>query len=265
MTYIQTPALKYKPQAIAEDVQDQVAVEEVLNIAVNHVPYTMTMRTPGSEEALVRGILLSEDVYTNWEENPIIQIVEKNNKGYITHVNALIKEDKISDGIHTKRNLVSVSSCGMCGKESFSTETPMEPLNILDKVQSQAIELAFEKMKQHQVLFEATGGTHAAAIFDKNLKLLGVEEDIGRHNAVDKIIGLLLNQHSLNQSLMLLVSGRLSYEIVSKCYRAQIPILASVSAPSSMAIEYAQKAGISLLAFCRKNQCTVYTHTARIY
>ncbi len=117
----------------------------------------------------------------------------------------------------------------------------------------------FEQMAAEQKVFKSSGGSHASAAFTTDGQLLAIYEDIGRHNAVDKVIGSLLLQRKLSQAACLLVSGRLSYEIVSKCFRARIPFLASVSAPSSMAVDYCAKTGITLLGFCRQNKCTVYT------
>lgn len=248
----------------ASMVHDALTVEEILNISINGEAYTMTMRTPGDEEALVRGILLSENVYNHKEINPIFFITEKNEQDFITKVNIIIPKENIKKGIDTKRNLVSVSSCGMCGKSEMDLTLdgekiiPKQKLNILN------IKKMFAKMSEHQNTFKHSGGSHASAAFTIDGKLLAIKEDIGRHNAVDKVIGSLLLEKKLDQAQCILVSGRLSYEIVSKCFNAKIPFLAAVSAPSSMSIEYCEKTGITLLAFCRENKCTVYTHEENI-
>lgn len=247
-----------------QEVQDALTVEEILNISVNDKPYTMTMRTPGDEEALTRGILLSEQVYDHQEEHPVFSIVEKNDKNLITKVNVQIPFHQLKEGINTQRNLIAVSSCGMCGKNEMELAMegdlikPKHPLSI------QLIGQMFQTMSLHQHTFKDSGGSHAAAAFTIDGKLLSVKEDIGRHNAVDKVIGSLLMNQTLKEAQCLLISGRVSYEIVSKCFRAQIPFLAAVSAPSSMAIEYCIKTGITLIAFCRQDKCTVYTHQENI-
>jgi len=122
----------------------------------------------------------------------------------------------------------------------------------------------FDKVSAQQKAFQQCGGTHAAGMFTINGELLVVQEDIGRHNAVDKAIGWLINNHQLDQAKCMTVSGRVSYEIVNKATAAGIPFLASVSAPSSLAVEESQKAGISLLAFCRNNKLTVYSNPGQL-
>lgn len=243
-----------------EAVQDALTVEEILNISINGAPYTMTMRTPGDEDALVRGILLSENVYIHSQVNPVFTVDEINDKGFITKMDVQIPLDALQSGIDTKRNLISVSSCGMCGKSEMELALEGDAIQPKRKLKMAHIAAMFDQMSTHQETFNSSGGSHASAAFTTEGILLSIKEDIGRHNAVDKVIGSLLLENKLHLAECLLVSGRLSYEIVSKCFRAKIPFLAAVSAPSSMAIEYCQKTGISLLAFCRRDRCTVYTH-----
>lgn len=257
------PGKKFANDSI-ENVEDALTVEEILNISINNEPYTMTMRTPGDEEALVRGILLSENVYDDRELDPGFFILEKNEKDYIKKVNVSIPANKLKEGIETKRNLISVSSCGMCGKSEMELAMEGDFIFPGQKLNIQLIAKMFDLMSTHQNTFKDSGGSHASAAFTTDGKLLSIKEDIGRHNAVDKVIGSLLLQKQLQDAQCLLVSGRLSYEIVSKCFRARIPFLAAVSAPSSMAIEYCNKTGITLLAFCRQDKCTVYSHPENI-
>ncbi|MBK7762894.1 MAG: formate dehydrogenase accessory sulfurtransferase FdhD [Bacteroidetes bacterium] len=240
-----------------KQVTDLITVEEMLGISVNGEPYTITMRTPGDEEALTRGILLTENVYANHVHNPVFDIVERNEEGVITKVNVQIPQDELLAGIHEKRNLLSVSSCGMCGKYDVDVSLhgvlkPTAKLNLL------LVPKLFDTMAKHQQLFTKSGGCHAAALFTIEGQFLDCKEDIGRHNAVDKTIGQVLLHHQLSLAEILLVSGRVSYEIVSKAHKAGIPYLCSVSAPSSMAIDYCRQSGITLLAFCRGDKFTVY-------
>lgn len=247
-----------------EMVEDRLAVEEMLSIAINGEPYTVTMRTPGNEKALVRGILLTENIFTRLDTQPNFVITNKNHLGYITEVNVEINDTDVQKGIETKRNLLSVTSCGMCGVQSVDLFLG-EPLANDVKLSCEMIPVMFEDMRQAQNIFEKSGGSHAAAAFDERGKLLSIQEDIGRHNAVDKVIGDLLLQGILREAVILSVSGRLSYEIIRKTYRAAIPFVAAVSAPSSLAVRSASEAGICLLAFCRKQQFTVYTYPERIH
>ncbi|GBL36254.1 sulfurtransferase FdhD [Filimonas sp.] len=245
------------------DVNDSLTVEEMLSISVNSKPYTITMRTPGFEEEHTRGILLTEDVYTNAEENPAFFVTEKNQQGYITKVNVVIPESQIQSGIHQQRNLLSVSSCGMCGKYEMDL-TLHGILQQEEKLKASLIEKMFEEMATHQENFAHTGGCHASASFTVDGKFLDCKEDIGRHNAVDKVIGSLLLSGRLHEAKVILVSGRVSYEIVSKAHKAGIPFLCSVSAPSSMAVEYCRQCGITLLAFCRESKFTLYSNEEKV-
>lgn len=221
------------------------------------------MRTPGDEEAHVRGILLTEDVYSNTQINPSFIILEKNELNIITKVNVEIDESELEQGISQQRNLLSVSSCGMCGKYEMDL-TLHGILQHNELLNALLIEKMFNEMASKQDAFSKSGGCHAAALYSIDGVLLDCKEDIGRHNAVDKVIGNLLLQHRLHEANVLLVSGRVSYEIVSKAHKAGIPFLCSVSAPSSMAVEYCRQCGITLLAFCRESKFTVYSNEDRV-
>ena len=250
-------AIKYQ-SGVETEVEDQLTVEEMLSISINGKPYTMTMRTPGYEEEHTRGILLSEDVYSGID-NPVYTILEKNERDYITKVNVVIPEIELGKGIGEARNLLSVSSCGMCGKYEADLELSGSKLQADAPLAPEVILSMFDVMSLAQANFEATGGSHASAAFNQEGAMLVCREDIGRHNAVDKVIGHLLINNLLPQAVCLIVSGRVSYEIVSKCYRAGITHLAAVSAPSSMAVEYCRDKGIHLFAFCRQHKLTKYS------
>ncbi len=240
-------------------VSDLLTSEEMLSISINGNPYTITMRTPGFEEEHVRGILLTEDVYSNQKVNPKFEIIEKNGEGYITKINVDIAPSELAKGIEQKRNLLSVSSCGMCGK--FEMDLTLHGrLQHHHYLQSSLVEKMFIEMSMHQEAFSKSGGCHASALFTIDGRFLDCKEDIGRHNAVDKVIGSLLMKGNLSNAQVILVSGRVSYEIISKTHKAGIPFLCSVSAPSSMAVEYCQQCGITLLAFCRGNKFTIYSN-----
>lgn len=265
-----TAAIKYVNHH-TETVTDHLTVEEILQISINGQPYTTTMRSPGDEEELVRGILWTEDVYTG-SANPPFFVTEKNEAGHIVKVNVNIPETELGQGITTQRNLMSVTSCGVCGKYELDLTLSGKKLNAPIELLPEQISAMFAHMKKAQNTFEQTGGSHASAAFNAQGECLGMFEDIGRHNAVDKVIGslamngLLADGHdSISDSVQpkkaycLIVSGRVSYEIVSKCYRAGIPYLAAVSAPSSMAVDYCKDKGIILLAFCREGKMTRYS------
>ena len=178
---------------------------------------------------------------------------------------AWIEPEHLNEGYYQSRSLLSVSSCGICGKRELGDLEMDEDALLIDcTLNAERIQRMFKAMEERQAVFLKTGGAHAAACFDSDGNMMVIQEDIGRHNAVDKVIGQLLNDNNLGRARCLLVSGRVSYEIVCKCYRAGIPFLAAVSSPSSMSIEIADRKGITLLAFCRGDVLTCYTHKHRL-
>ncbi len=249
----------------AKNITDVLAVEEALQIEINNEPFTVTMRTPGNDLELIRGLLFSEDVYTD-KDNPLNVIVKgENDQGILTKVNLIIDEKQLGKGYLNSRSLLSVASCGICGK----TELGEMDLSNLDSYGDKRIEIdhlydMFIQMNKNQPTFESSGGSHAAAAFDQEGKMLSVMEDIGRHNAVDKVIGELLEKRTIKDAVCMVVSGRVSYEIIIKAFRAKIPILAAVSAPSTLSVDFAKELNITLLGFCRESKATCYAHPERI-
>jgi len=263
MTYDQFPGLFYNNGSFSS-VNDVLAVEESLSIAVNGEPFTVTMRTPGFEAELIRGLLFTESVYCDLQIPPELEILHANAKGYVTSVNVKLAKDKILKDFVGSRNLVSASSCGLCGRTSFEETISNNLITENSSLDPTVIERMFSQMSDSQDAFKQSGGTHASAAFTLEGKMLAIHEDIGRHNAVDKLIGALIGKQLLEKTKCITVSGRISYEIVNKALAAGIPYIASVSAPSTMAVENAGKAGMTLMAFCRNKKLTVYTHTERI-
>jgi len=245
-------------------VDDLLAVEVSLNIALNHVPFTVTMRSPGNDAELITGLLFTEEVYRDAPEKLEIEISDTDSEGNTLAVNVAVPAAGILKDFSSSRNLISASSCGLCGRTSFEDTLSKNRVTDNTILTPERIELMFGRMNEHQKNFQLTGGTHAAAAFTEDGSLLSVMEDIGRHNAVDKVIGDLIIRKKLGSARCLLVSGRLSYEIVNKCSAAGIPFLASVSAPSNMAVEMASDRGITLMAFCRKNKLTIYSHPEKV-
>lgn len=255
--------IKYASNNTKTEITDPLAVEQMLKIAINNNELAVLMRTPGDDTELIRGFLYTEDIYKDLQINPEISITKTDELGYSTEVDVKIEPILIQSGYLNVRSLLSVSSCGICGKtelvhpkkatsaDAWSTHISFESINAL-----------FLKMQEKQTLFNHTGGTHAAAGYTLEGELLSIHEDIGRHNAVDKVIGDLLIKQALKNCKIMLLSGRASYEIVTKCFIAGIPVLAVVSAPSSLAVDYAKELGIMLIGFCRENRMTVYSGTA---
>lgn len=254
---------KYDATGVSQT-QDVLTSETALQINVNGTPFTITMRTPGDDKELVRGLLHSEGVIKNSGFTPVISI-EKDCEGVIGVAEVSIPKEELGDGYSNSRNLLSVSSCGICGKTELDDITAEGiALKAGPQIEAEAIQGMFQTMRNAQQNFEASGGCHAAAAFDSNGNMLSCKEDIGRHNAVDKVVGEILLKEQWKEASVLTVSGRISYEIIVKTFKARIPILCAVSAPSSLAVDYAKELGITLLAFCRNDRATCYAHPERI-
>jgi FdhD protein len=258
MAVLHYEAQKYQA-GIASAVDDVLTAEAALRISINGAVFTITMRTPGNEAALVRGLLYAEDMYRDLEEHPVITVEERNQYGYITAVAVQVDPEKMGSRDLNSRKLLSVSSCGICGNTELVDLNPGQSL--ADKpgtLSSSTVLHMFQQMRAGQDTFQLSGGSHASAAFARDGRLLTLQEDIGRHNAVDKVIGQLILDGQLGEAFSIIVSGRISYEIVSKAFVAGIPVLAAVSAPSSLAVDYARELGLTLLAFCREEKFTVY-------
>lgn len=252
--------LKYRSGQF-EDVVDTLTVEEAIQININNEAYTITMRTPGRDKELVRGLLYSEDIYKRRNGIFKFKTTNINEAGEVTSVNVEIDKKDIGKGYVTTRSILSVSSCGICGKRELDDiAVEGEPINNTLQLDPALIKLMLERMQEAQNAFEKSGGCHAAAAFDIEGNILDIQEDIGRHNAVDKVIGSLLFKGQLDDAKCLLVSGRVSYEIVTKAFVAKFPYLASVSAPSSLSVDYADQLGVTLLSFCRDDKATCYAN-----
>ena len=245
-------------------VKDTLAVEESLSVSINGEPFTVTMRTPGAETELVTGLLFTEEVYRDLNNFPVLEVTATSDKGFITSVNVKLPRENILKDFARTRNIISASSCGLCGRTSFEETLSKQKVDAAGIIDPQMVEAMFNSMSEHQDDFRQSGGTHASAAFTLDGKLLEIKEDIGRHNAVDKVIGGLILNHKLDEAACMTVSGRVSYEIINKAQSAGIAFLASVSAPSSMAVELATSAGITLMAFCRNKKLTVYSHPERV-
>ncbi len=246
-------------------VADRLTVEEALQINLNQKPFTVTMRTPGDDYFLVRGMLFTERVVTDPAADYEYSETRDPDTGLIIAVNVNLPPALVGRSSRGERSLLSTSSCGICGrKEWLEWELSGEPLRPRGKFAMKCLPALAAQMEAAQPAFSHSGGAHAAAAFTANAELLAVCEDIGRHNAVDKVVGKLLAAGNLRTATCLFISGRASYEIVIKAYRAGIPFLVAVSAPSSLAVDTAEKCGITLIAFCRESRATAYSHLASV-
>lgn len=259
-----TKAVKYIGGQ-AQETMEAVAGEAPLQIRVNGQPYTITMRSPGNDEILSMGLLFTEGIINTKDDvTGFSEVLNKSaDDNHIVDVD--ISEQALEGKKIFNRSIASTASCGVCGKiELCDLEGPERPLMNAERLDIALVPDLLQKMKKKQSMFDNTGGSHAAAIFSMDGALLSVQEDIGRHNAVDKVVGDLFMRNLLTKASILLISGRVSYEIVGKCAAASIPFLLAVSAPSSMAVDFCRRKGITLIAFCRENRATVYTHQENI-
>jgi FdhD protein len=240
-------------------IQDILVIEAPLQININDEPYTVVMRTPDNDKELIRGLLFAEDIYKS-EKTLFFNVQEKENE-IPTIINVQISKELLGKGYLNKRTLLSVSSCGICGKKELKDiNVEGKKLPQTNSFSSNILHEMFAKMNYVQDTFMNSGGSHAASLFNENYEFLTIKEDIGRHNAVDKVIGDLLIKNNLQHAKYLFVSGRVSYEIVSKAFIAKIPIIVAVSACSSLAIDFAKEFGICLIGFTRSKKMTIYSN-----
>lgn len=238
---------------------DTVVIEAPLQIDINNTSYTVVMRTPGDDIDLVRGLLFAEDIYKSKENFDLTYLESKVKNHDVVNVN--INENVLGKGYLNKRTLLSVSSCGICGKQDLeSIEIDGDKLKNTFVLDATSIEYWFYEMQSRQEVFKQTGGLHAMMILNKKQEVLVIKEDIGRHNALDKAVGHLLNSGKLKEAQVLFVSGRVSYEIISKAFFAKISIVIAVSACSSLAIDFAKEFGICLIGFARNGKASVYAN-----
>jgi FdhD protein len=242
---------------------DELVIEEPLEIQVDTQPVVVTMRTPGHDEELAAGFLLTEGLVTRREQIVKIAPYLRNESGNVLGV--FLAGVRI-DFAQLKRNVYASSSCGLCGKASIeSVHRHFKKVQARVTVPARVLSKLPEQLRLSQATFERTGGLHAAAVFDTSGKLLVLREDVGRHNAVDKVVGYgLLNRLLPFDRHILMVSGRASFEILQKALAARIPIVAAVSAPSSLAAEFAARSGQTLIGFLRGDRMNVYSRPGRI-
>jgi FdhD protein len=256
---------------------DALAIEEPLEIRLEYGPkeerktqnVSVTMRTPGNDGELATGFLFTEGIVIQKEdirsaEHCFIACAE--NRENVIEVSLL--ENVVPNLNNTERNFYTTSSCGVCGKASINAiKTVSAFANDADdnKVDAAILYQLPDTLSHHQHVFTATGGLHASALFDLAGKLLFTREDVGRHNALDKLIGAALDQNllPLNKHILLL-SGRASFELVQKAAMAGIKVIAAVGAPSSLAVQLAEEFDITLIGFLRGKRFNIYTGTSRV-
>jgi FdhD protein len=268
----ETPVLRVSGENLRAAETDTLAVEEPLEIRLGfgkqHRAVSITMRTPGDDFALAAGFLFTEGVLQSKN-----QIAAVKHCGKFPHNRNTVRVDLNAetsvDLKKLERNFYTTSSCGVCGKSSLEALTQAGAKKIAQtnfpQISVETIHELPEKLRRAQNVFDETGGLHAAALFDADGDLIDLKEDVGRHNAVDKLIGakFLADELPLEDRILFL-SGRASFELVQKAAMAQIPLVCAVGAPSSLAVEAARAFGITLLGFVRDERFNVYNGSERL-
>ncbi|UMB67493.1 formate dehydrogenase accessory sulfurtransferase FdhD [Mycobacterium paraterrae] len=250
---------------------ETVAVEEPLEIRVDGTPISVTMRTPGSDFELAQGFLLTEGVIGRRDDVETIRYCSGAGEDGLNTYNVLditTAPSVPAPDVEVTRNFYTTSSCGVCGKASLDAVRLNSRYPVGDQVMQVSADVLTgmpDRLRAAQKVFAATGGLHGAALFEAGGLLLAAREDIGRHNAVDKVIGWALENDRLPlHGTVLLVSGRASFELTQKAVMAGIPVLAAVSAPSSLAVDLACESGLTLVAFLRGDSMNIYSRPDRV-
>ncbi|KOU51441.1 formate dehydrogenase accessory sulfurtransferase FdhD [Streptomyces sp. NPDC060334] len=251
---------------------DTLVAEEPLEIRLNGKPLAITMRTPGDDFALAVGFLVSEGVLAHASDVQAVTYCEgatADGSNTYNVVNVQLAAGVPVPDITLERNVYTTSSCGLCGKASLDAVRTASRFPGIDadpvRVSAELLSLLPDRLRAAQKVFDRTGGLHAAGLFSAEGELIDLREDVGRHNAVDKIVGRALQAGRLPLSgSVLLVSGRASFELAQKAVMAGIPVLAAVSAPSSLAVDLAVETGLTLVGFLRGPDMNIYAGEQRV-
>lgn len=255
------------PDGLADDV---AAAEEPLELRLHGRPFAVIMRTPGRDRELAAGFLLAEGLVRRPADIGAVEHCRHPHHPDVHNIVDVYLLGEAAAGLEAalaeRRNVTTTSSCGLCGRVTIDSlrmhAEPLPPGAVMSRDLFTALPA---RLREHQTVFDETGGLHGAALFTMEGGLVAAAEDVGRHNAVDKVIGAMLLAERLPLAdLALAVSGRTSFEIVQKAWAAGLPIVCAVSAPSSLAIELAQEAGITLGGFVREGGFNLYSHPYRI-
>ncbi len=248
----------------SEQLKDDVVIEEPLEIRVNGESLSVTMRTPGDDFDLAVGLLLTEGIIRSGKEIGTIAYCPDEEQPELKNIVNVGLVDT-NRKLESSRRFWSNSSCGLCGKATLEAiHQVCRPIDTTILVSSELIYSLPSRLREAQANFERTGGIHAVGLFDAQGSSLILREDIGRHNAVDKVLGAALAAGLGLSETIMMVSGRLGFEIAQKALVAGIPVVASISAASSLAIELANEFGMTTIGFLRGHSMNVYTHQERI-
>ena len=268
---VRRPVLRLAPDGTTRSRPDTLVAEEPLEIRVGGRALTVTMRTPGHDVELAHGFLLTEGVIGSREDLASARYCDSVDEQGRNTYNVL--DVDLAPGVEppdasVERNFYTTSSCGVCGKASLDAvklKTRYSPAADPLRIRRELLLELPDRLRERQKVFGSTGGLHAAALFDGDGEILAAREDVGRHNAVDKVLGrMLMDGRVPAAGTVLMVSGRASFELVQKAVMAGVPMLTAVSAPSSLAVELAEESGMTLVGFLRGETGNVYTGQERI-
>ncbi len=266
-----TRITRFAPDGSAVQREDALAVEEPLEIRVNGSSFSVTMRSPGDDFDLVAGFLVSEGVV--WSADQLASMrfcagTDDEGRQTFNVIDVQLSAGTAPPDTGLERHVYTSSSCGICGTASIEAVHKATHFGRVDddvRWSPALLGSLPDRLREHQKVFDRTGGVHAAGLFDPSGELLCLREDVGRHNAVDKVVGWALREGRLPlRGTALQVSGRASFELVQKAHMAGIPVLAAVSAPSSLAVEHAESAGMTLLGFSRGGGFNAYAGVERL-
>ncbi|MFD1811177.1 formate dehydrogenase accessory sulfurtransferase FdhD [Rhodococcus gannanensis] len=249
---------------------DSLAVEEPLEIRMGGRSLTVTMRTPGHDIDLVHGFLLGEGIIRSAADVAVIRYCDGVDEDGANTYNVLdvALAAGVPEPVVAQRNFLSTSACGVCGKSSLDAVRVKAPYDLSTStltVSAEVLASLPDAMRSRQRVFDSTGGLHAAGLFTSDGVLLALREDVGRHNAVDKVLGWAVTEGRVPLTeAILAVSGRASFELVQKAVVAGVPMLAAVSAPSSLAVDLAAESDLTLVGFLRGETMNIYTGEQRI-
>jgi FdhD protein len=260
---IEVPIIKYT-QGKGSETEDILAVEEPMEIFIDSKPYYLTMRMPGEEMPLALGYCFTEGTIDSIDDVALVNYCQEENGNRVE-----IKLDakrRAAQGITIKRKrLTTYSSCGICGKDMIDDiHVTLRKRERTITINAGQMEELHKTVENNQEIFRATGSTHAAAIFNGNGRLLAFSEDVGRHNALDKAIGNLLFARKVQEAAIVVLTSRLSYEMVQKAGRLGVEILMGVSSATSLAVELAKTIDLTLLRFSGKERFKIYSVPERI-
>lgn len=251
---------------IKKDSVECIAEETPIAMVFNGISHVVMMATPDNLEDFAKGFSISENIVSDVEE---IYSIEVNRTDVGIEIDINISNEAFNKLKDKRRNLIGRTGCGLCGAESlnqvFNHHNSIQAITQQSVFSAKNISLALDKLSKHQIIQQQTGATHAAAFCNQDGKILFAREDVGRHNALDKLIGAFYNHDTLNiKNPFIIISSRASYEMIQKAATLKVALVVAISAPTALAVRLANNLGITLLGFARGKNYNIYTHKERI-